>query len=74
LAFAEVLASGKPLTASMDEVYQVFGINPQETTTLEEYLGDYFSRILKKLKEIDYQKNKNKKKRKKPTKPYRNQF
>jgi uncharacterized protein YbjT (DUF2867 family) len=73
LAFAEVLASGKPLNASMDEVYQIFNIHREETTTLEEYMQDYFSRIMKKLKEIDYQKNKNKKK-KKPTKPYRNQF
>ncbi|GAB4535981.1 MAG: NAD(P)H-binding protein [Pleurocapsa sp.] len=74
LTFAQVLASGNPLDAPMDEVYQTFGINPQETTTLEEYMQEYFGRIMKKLKEIDYEKNKNKKKRKKPTKPYRNQF
>ena len=74
LAFAEVLASGKPLDAPMDEVYRTFGLDPQETTTLEEYMEEYFSRIMKKLKEIDYEKNKNKKNRKKPTKPYRNQF
>ena len=73
-AFAEVLASGKPLNASMEKTYQVFGIDPAETTTLEGYMQEYFSRIMKKLKEIDYEKNKNKKKRKKPTKPYRNQF
>jgi hypothetical protein len=74
LTFAQVLASGKPLDAPMEEVYQTFGINPQETTTLEEYMQEYFGRIMKKLKEIDYEKNKNKKKRKKLTKPYRNQF
>jgi uncharacterized protein YbjT (DUF2867 family) len=74
LTFAQVLASGKPLDASMEGVYQTFGINSQETTTLEEYMQEYFSRIMKKLKEIDYEKNKNKKKRKKPVKPYRNQF
>ena len=73
-AFAEVLASGKPLDASMEKTYQTFGIDPAETTTLEEYMQEYFSRIMKKLKEIDYEKNKSKKKRKKPTKPYRNQF
>ena len=27
LAFTEVLASGKPLNASMDEVYTVFGLD-----------------------------------------------
>ena len=55
LAFAEVLASGQPLTASMDDVYPVFGINPEEITTLESYLQDYYSRIMKKLKEIEYE-------------------
>lgn len=61
LAFTEVLANGQPLTASMDEVYQIFGLDPQETTTLESYLQDYFGRILKKLKELDYEKTKTKK-------------
>lgn len=56
LAFVEVLAEGKPLDAPMAEVYQVFGLDPQETTTLEAYLEEYFNRILKKLKEIGYDK------------------
>jgi uncharacterized protein YbjT (DUF2867 family) len=72
LSFAEVLASGKPLDAPMDEVYETFGLDPKETTTLEEYMKEYFSRIMKKLKEIDYEKNKGKKKKGKI--PYRNQF
>ena len=72
LTFAEVLASGKPLDAPMDEVYETFGLDPKETTTLEEYMQEYFSRIMKKLKEIDYEKNKGKKKKGKI--PYRNQF
>ncbi|MCT7957550.1 SDR family oxidoreductase [Laspinema palackyanum] len=61
LAFAEVLASEKPLTANMDEVYPVFGLDPKDTTTLESYLREYFSRILKKLKELDYEQSKTKK-------------
>ncbi len=65
LAFTEVLASGKPLNSSMDEVYKVFGLDQQETTTLESYLQEYFSRIMKKLKEIDYEKTKAKKKKEK---------
>ena len=73
LTFAEVLASGEPLDADMTEVYETFGIPKTEITTMEEYMGEYFTRIMKKLKEIDYEKNKGKK-RKKPTKPYRNQF
>ena len=72
-SFAEVLASGKPLDADMDNVYETFGIDPKEITTMEEYMDEYFTRIMKKIKEIDYQKNKNKKK-KKPTVPYKNQF
>lgn len=72
LTFAEVLASGKPLDAPMEDVYATFGLDPQKTTTLEEYMQEYFSRIMKKLKEIDYEKNKGKKKKSKI--PYRNQF
>jgi uncharacterized protein YbjT (DUF2867 family) len=68
LAFAEVLASGKPLDASMDELYETLGLDVRETTTLESYLQEYFSRILKKLKEIDYEKSKSKKKKKTPFK------
>ncbi len=61
LAFVEVLATGKTLTASMDDVYPVFGLDPKETTTLEEYMQEYFSRIMKKLKELDYEKEKSSK-------------
>jgi hypothetical protein len=48
----------------MDEVYEVFGLDPKETTTLEAYLQEYFSRIMKKLKEIEYETNKSKSKKK----------
>ena len=71
LTFAEVLASGQPMDAPMDDVYKTFGLDPKDTTTLEEYMQEYFARIMKKLKEIDYEKNKGKKKGKIP---YRNQF
>jgi uncharacterized protein YbjT (DUF2867 family) len=65
LSFAEVLASGGSLDASMDEVYQTFGLDPKDTTTLESYLQEYFSRIMKKLLELGYDKEKEKKKQKK---------
>ncbi len=68
LAFTEVLASGKPLNSPMEEVYQVFGFDVKDTTTLESYLQEYFNRILKKLKELDYEKNKKKKEKKTPFK------
>ena len=65
LAFAEVVSTGKPLNAPMDEVYQVFGLNAAEMTTLEAYLQEYFERIMKKLRELDYEKQKKKKTEKK---------
>ena len=71
LAFAEVIASGESLDAPMEEVYQIFGLDPKETTTLEVYFEEYFSRILKKLKEIDYEKNKTKKRKKKKRSPFK---
>lgn len=64
LAFAEVLASGKPLDADMKEVYQIFQLDPQKITTLEAYLKEYFDRIMKKIREIDYEQSKMKKKKK----------
>ncbi|MBR8832380.1 MAG: hypothetical protein N5P05_001843 [Chroococcopsis gigantea SAG 12.99] len=68
LAFAEVLANGKPLDAPMDEVYEVFGLDRSGMTTLESYLQEYFGRIMKKLKELDYEKEKAQKKKKTPFK------
>ncbi|OLT62452.1 SDR family oxidoreductase [Moorena bouillonii] len=68
LAFTEVLVSGKPLDAPMEKVYEVFGLDPKETTTLEEYLKEYFNRIMNKLKEIDYEKAKKKSKKRTPFK------
>jgi uncharacterized protein YbjT (DUF2867 family) len=66
LSFAEVIATGQPLKADMDPVCQVFGLNPSEMSSLDEYMQEYFSRIMKKLKEIEYAQAKaNKKKAKK---------
>lgn len=62
LAFTEVIATGKPLTASMEGVYETFGLNQSEMTTLESYMQEYFSRILKKLKEVEYAQEQAKKK------------
>jgi uncharacterized protein YbjT (DUF2867 family) len=58
LAFAEILATGKPLNADMTETYQILGLNPQDNTTIESYLQEYFSRIGKKLRELEYEKEK----------------
>ena len=54
LAFSEVLSSGKPMQADMQEVYEALDIDPKELTTLEGYLLEYFERITKKLRESNY--------------------
>ncbi|NEQ46548.1 MAG: NAD(P)H-binding protein [Leptolyngbya sp. SIOISBB] len=63
LAFTEVVVGTDSITAPMDEVYSTFHINPDEITTVEDYLGEYFSRIMKKLKELDYDREKASKKK-----------
>ncbi|MEO0409971.1 MAG: NAD(P)H-binding protein, partial [Cyanobacteria bacterium P01_A01_bin.135] len=68
LAFMEVVASGRPLKAEMDETYKAFDIDPDSVTTLEGYLKEYFDRIMKKLREIEYEKQKAKKKKRSPFK------
>jgi uncharacterized protein YbjT (DUF2867 family) len=71
LAFTEVIASGKPLDASMEETYAVLGIDPAEITTLENYLQDYFTRIMKKLKELEYEREKAKERARKKRSPFK---
>lgn len=71
LYFAEVLASGRPITADMEPVYPVFGIDSQEMTTLEEYMQEYHSRIMKKLKEIEYEQEKAKARKKRERSPFK---
>jgi uncharacterized protein YbjT (DUF2867 family) len=68
LAFTEVITSGRALDAPMESVYATFGIEPESIVTLESYLQDYFSRILKKLKELDYDKQQQKSKKRSPFK------
>lgn len=52
LAFANVLTNNEVFSAPMDETYEMLGLDPADTTTLEQYMDDYFGRILKKLKEV----------------------
>ena len=52
LSFSEVSGSGDKLDAPMDETYSSFGLNPNETTTMESYIKEYYGVILKRLKDI----------------------
>ena len=59
LAFAEVLSGNEVFSAPMDETYDLLGLNPEETTTVEMYLREYYTQILKKLKEVGAQSGQN---------------
>lgn len=55
LAFAEILTSGDTFNASMNDVYKLMQVQSQELETLERYFQEYFTKIMKKLKELNYQ-------------------
>ena len=63
LAFAEVTGGGVSLTAPMEESYEAFGLDPAQTTGLESYLEEYFSSILKRLREMEADLDKDAKKK-----------
>jgi len=52
LAFSEVLASEKDFSAPMGDTYALLGMQESEVSTVEDYMGEYYSKILKKLKSI----------------------
>lgn len=56
LAFTEVVTSGIPFDADMTATYEAFQMTPEDVGTLEDYMQDYFNRIVKKLKELEYDK------------------
>nr|YP_009314923.1 Hypothetical protein ycf39 [Scinaia undulata]SCW23378.1 Hypothetical protein ycf39 [Scinaia undulata] len=55
LAFAEILTRGDSFTSSMSEICEIVQINREEINTLENYLQEYFSRVMKKLKTLNYE-------------------
>jgi uncharacterized protein YbjT (DUF2867 family) len=63
LAFEQVTGGGQPLDAPMEESYAAFGLDPSETTTLEHYLKEYYQTILKRLKDMEADLDKNAKKK-----------
>jgi uncharacterized protein YbjT (DUF2867 family) len=62
LAFAEILTSESNLSNSTLDLYKIFKIDPAELIQLDDYLLEYFIRLLKRLRDInfeDVQKQKN---------------
>ncbi|OEL19114.1 Uncharacterized protein ycf39 [Dichanthelium oligosanthes] len=55
LAFSEVLSSNTVFSAPMNETYQLLGVDANDILSLEKYLQDYFTNILKKLKDLKAQ-------------------
>ena len=53
LAFAEVVGGGRPLDAPMEASYAAFGLDPADTTRLEDYLKEYYDTILRRLREME---------------------
>nr|YP_009420282.1 Ycf39 [Cryptomonas curvata]ASO75770.1 Ycf39 [Cryptomonas curvata] len=58
LSFAEVLVTGPSMTADMRSVYETFSFDPSDISSLEKYMQDYFGRILRRLKELNDEKEK----------------
>lgn len=51
LAFAEVIAAEEPMDAEMAPVYEALEFDPKSLTTLEEYLAEYFQKMLRRIRE-----------------------
>ena len=63
LSFDRVIGGGTRLDAPMEESYAAFGLDPAETTSLEDYLREYYDTILKRLREMEADLDKDAKKK-----------
>lgn len=63
LAFEQVTGGGQALDAPMEESYSAFGLDSSKTTTLETYLQEYYQTILRRLKDMEADLDKNAKKK-----------
>jgi uncharacterized protein YbjT (DUF2867 family) len=63
LSFAEVTGGGTALDAPMQASYEAFGLDPVDTTSLEDYLREYYDTILKRLREMEADLDKDAKKK-----------
>ncbi len=53
LSFAKVTNGDTILNSPMQETYNTYGLNPDETTKLEDYIKEYYSMIIKRLREME---------------------
>lgn len=51
----QVLTSDTVFSVPMSEIYDLLGVDAKDIITLEKYLQDYFTNILKKLKDLKAQ-------------------
>ncbi len=63
LAFDKVVGGGAALEAPMEESYAAFGLDPADTTRLEDYLREYYDTILRRLREMEADLDKDAKKK-----------
>ena len=63
LAFAEVTGGGQALDAPMESSYAAFDLDPAETTNMESYIREYYDTILKRLREMEADLDKDAKKK-----------
>jgi uncharacterized protein YbjT (DUF2867 family) len=63
LAFAELVSAGSAFDADMAASYAAFGLDPAETTLLEDYLREYYDTILRRLREMESDLDKESKKK-----------
>nr|YP_009510834.1 hypothetical protein [Gracilaria gracilis]AXI96507.1 hypothetical protein [Gracilaria gracilis] len=54
LAFTAVLTNSDSFNTSMSEVYGLLQMNEKDTEKLEDYFKEYFGKVMKKLKKINY--------------------
>lgn len=55
LAFTEMLYSNYKTDTQMKEILYILKVNKHDLESLEIYLQEYFERVMKKLKELNYQ-------------------
>jgi uncharacterized protein YbjT (DUF2867 family) len=63
LAFAEIISAGTAFDAPMQDSYAAFGLDPEQTTKLEDYFQEYYDTILKRLREMEADLDKDAKKK-----------